>query len=250
MYKRLTSLAVLSLGAMLCACDASFVNPNELGTPDPVDSVLLEKSKWYDTKVNDYAMKGYVVLDKDGRCKDTLPPGSRIIVGWELPNHLPKKQAYYFYGSGTVDPNRITTKGFTKDDYNLAVTIDSLLPKEVMWYNADSSQALAVGHLFLTDTPAIKDGDTLLYSELFMSDIWGGVTKTAVVYQKGFPSLLGNPLGDTITQGFNFLRGYKSFFGPDPDEMKEIYLSYPTFFFLYIDKNAFDTMSNNPMWLP
>ena len=247
MYKRLTSLVVLSLGAMLCACDASFVDPNELGTPDPVDSVQLEKSKWYDTKASDYVLTGLVLPNKS-RCNDTLPPGSHIIIGWELPNHLPKKQAYYFYGSGTVDPNKIT-KGFWKDNYNLSVTIGSLLPKQVMSYNADSSQVLAVGHLFLINTTSLKNGDTLLYSELFMSDILGGVSKSAVVYQKGFPLLLGKPIGDTVAQGFNLLRGYKGF-GFDPEEMKATYESNPAFFFLEIDKDGFDTPRNNPMWLP
>ena len=189
------------------------------------------------------------------RCNDTLPPGSRIVIGWELPNQLPRKQAYYFYGSGSVDPNKIL-KGW-KDDYNLSVTIDSLLPKQVLWFNADSSQALAVGHIFLTNTPSLKNGDTLLYTELIYTDILAGLGKNVVVYQKGHPLLLGKPLGDTIPEGFSYLRGYKNIFGPsDQNDMKATYLNSPTqnspspFVFLWIDDKIYDTQEKNPMWLP
>lgn len=249
MSKQLLSAVMLSLGATLCACEGSFVNPNDQITPDPIDSVLLEKSKWYDTKTNDYVMTGLIQPEKS-RCNDTVPRGSRVIVGWELPYHSPKKNALYFCGSGAVDPNRIT-KGYWKDDYNLSIIIDSLLPKQVIWYNPDSSQVLAVGHIFLAPNNGIKDGDTLLYSELFMSDILGGVTKSAVVFQKGYPMLLGKPLGDTVAQGFNFMRGYKNIFGPpDPDDMKATYVNSSPFIFIKVDDNSFDTQRYNPMWLP
>ena len=249
MSKKLVSVVLLSLGALLCACDASFVNPNDHITPDPIDSVLLEKSKRYDTQMSDYVMTGLIEPEKS-RCNDTIPAGSRIIVGWELPYHPPKKNALYFYGSGTVDPNRIS-KGYWKDDYNLSITIDSLLPKQVMWYNFDSSQVLAVGHFFLVPNNAIKDGDTLLYSELFRSDILGGVTKSTVIFQKGHPMLLGKPLGDTVASGFNFMRGYKSIFGPpDQDDMKATYVNSSPFIYIKVDNDGFDTQRYNPMWLP
>ena len=133
----------------------------------------------------------------------------------------------------------------------MAVTIDSNLPKQVLYPDANSDDIIAVGHLFLTTNSYIQNGDTL--PPLSTSDdVLGGVELSAVVYIKGNPKLFGKPINQIdfgkTHQGFNFLRTWNG--KPDPDKkMNYVYPSFSSNFYLNIEDDRHDTEEYNKFWL-
>ncbi|MEP7234451.1 MAG: hypothetical protein ABI778_04065 [Ignavibacteriota bacterium] len=248
MYSKFLILLSLLAATALVSCDAAFDVP----VPEVPKAIPL-----VDTKVAGYPMTGYVMTSK--RCNDTLPAGARIIVGWEILNYSQK--SFLIYGSGSVeDTLRKILWAYpsypSRFGYKLDVKIDSNIPQQALFPDANATDVIAVGHLFVTTNKFIKDGDTLS-SESFRNsdDILGGIELSAVVYVKGNPKLFTKPIKqyyltppDTLNQGFNFLRTW-NFIADPKKKMSYIYTSRANKFYLNIEDDRMDTEDYNKFWL-
>jgi hypothetical protein len=165
------SLFIL-LGAATSSCnfvqDASFTQPN---TPSP----------WFFTNTN-AALLGDIFVDVQHGHPNNPPPGSHVVIAWEMPNGV-NGLAFYIFGDTTlsqIGPGKLVYSMFLGDS----------LPKNIVRLLA--TDTLAIAHVFLAAPGVLKNGDTLLYSTLDTNlSIIGVLEDEVIAFRRGNPMING-----------------------------------------------------------
>ncbi len=223
LHKRFALVFFLALGAVICSCqNASFINPAE---SVPVSDL------WY-TGEGMKDISGEVHDDHGGGQK---PLNGQVIAAWEMPND--PSRSLYVYGIGTLSGNK---------DNTFTIHLRDTLPKFVL-RSADTTNAIACGHIFLVDNFGIKNGDTLRQNCNWDSlNVVGSMNEMAVLFIKGSPTLLGKNFMASL-QGFNL------FFATRMDQNQRVKDFVPIYnskgIEIRVDDNGSDCKKRTPYWL-
>ncbi len=223
LHKRFPLVFFFLFGAAISSCqNASFINP--------VESVPVS-DLWYTGE----GMKDISGAVHDDHGGGHNPLKGQVIAAWEMPND--PSRSLYVYGIGTLS-------GY--QDYTFTIHLRDTLPKFIL-RNADTTNAIAAGHIFLVDNLGIKNGDTLRQDCNWDSlQVVGSMNEMAVLFIKGRPILLGkNFMGSS--QGFNM------FFATRIDQNQAVKDFVPIFnskdIEIRVDDSGGDCKKKTPYWL-
>jgi hypothetical protein len=168
-----------------------------------------------------------------------LPATSAIIIAWEMPNDT--SRSLYVYGGGTI-----SKIGF--DSYIFTVILRDTLPKFAL-FNKDTMNAMAAGHIFLTLSTTIADGDTLHYNSNWDNayQMIGSMNEVAVIFTKGNAVLPAQNTKGPIPKGFSLLRATKQ--DQSRERVTEFEPADPFRTEVEVDDNGHDCQSKTPFWL-
>jgi len=225
------SIAVL-LGASISSCrEASFTEP-------PI------VSPWFysDTTAT---LLGDISLDNHNGNPHAPPPGSHIVLAWEIPNTT-NGMSFYIFGD-----TALIQKG---NNFLYALTLGDSLPKNIVRLLA--TDTLAIAHVFLAAPGVLKNGDTLSYSGLSTDvRIIGALEDEVIAFRRGNPTITGSKGLITLTDmncGRNTSGQYVLLHGdvfPGDTKISDIR---PDFGFgpgIQIDDDKHDMAEHNLFWM-
>jgi hypothetical protein len=177
---------------------------------------------------------GNIYPDKDGPPK--ISPNAHIVVGWEIPNSS-LGQALYIFGDTTI-----TSRGYGQFKYSLH--IGDSVPKFVV--RISGQDTIAIAHIFVTEDPLLRNGDTIAYANCWMnSEVNGTVDGEVFVFRKGNP-IIANGISLNIgLSGYNFFHCDCI----DGSTLKSVQPDYYPNYDIFMDNNTQDIKYRNPFWL-
>jgi len=229
-----TAITIL-LGIGVCSCnviqDASFTPPNSV-------------SPWYYTDTT-ATLLGEIFIDNMHGHPNNPPPGSHVIIAWEMPN-IANGMSLYIFGDTSLVP-----KG---NGYVYALTLSDSLPKNVV--RLLSADTLAIAHVFLAAPGVLKNGDTLSYSGLSTDTrILGALEDEVIAFRRGNPTINGSKGPITLSDmncGHSSGGIYVILHGdifPGDTKISDVKPDFGIGPGIQIDDDKQDMAAHNPFWL-